>query len=221
MGKTTDWRVLSGVTWLALLGLGGCTGSAAQNEGDTSTSAADPAASESVSAPDPGPAGPDGPSVSLTATDLLVNEGSGTTLSWSANGADSCTASGGWGGNVGTSGSQATGALTQATTFTLTCNGSGGSTIEMISVGIVGPVQLSWLAPDENVDGSALTDLAGYRIYFGEASRDYSDMVELGDPSTTSHTLTLASGDYYVAMTALDADGNESGYSNEVLKSRL
>ncbi|MEM8769797.1 MAG: hypothetical protein AAGE43_20365 [Pseudomonadota bacterium] len=221
MGKIIDWRVLTGVACLALLGLSGCTGSTAQNPDDASAANAASSETANATAPDPGPAGPDGPSVSLTATDLLVNEGVGTTLSWSSNGADSCTASGGWGGTVGTSGSQATGALTQATTFTLTCSGTGGSTIEMISVGIVGPVQLSWLAPDENVDGSTLTDLAGYRIYFGEASRNYSEMVELGDPSTTSHTLTLASGDYFVAMTALDADGNESGYSNEVLKSRL
>ena len=88
----------------------------------------------------------------------------------------------------------------------------------MLSVGVIGPVQLSWVAPDENVDGSTLTDLAGYRIYYGTSSRDYSDMVSLNNPAATAHTLTLASGDYYVAMTAMDADGNESGYSNEVIK---
>ena len=70
----------------------------------------------------------------------------------------------------------------------------------------------------QNVDGTPLTDLAGYRIYYGTVSRTYSDMVEVTDPQTTSHTLDLTSGDYYVAMTALDLEGNESAYSNEVLK---
>ena len=93
--------------------------------------------------------------------------------------------------------------------------------LEMISVAVIGPVQLSWVAPSENVDGSQLTDLAGYRIYYGLSSRSYSDMVELVDPGMTSHTLSLASGDYFMAMTALDGEGNESGYSNEVLKTRL
>ena len=90
-----------------------------------------------------------------------------------------------------------------------------------ISVAVIGPVALSWVAPAENVDGSPLVDLNGYRIYYGDASRNYSDMVDVVNPTATSHTLSLASGDYYVAMTALDGDGNESAYSNEVLKTRL
>ena len=71
------------------------------------------------------------------------------------------------------------------------------------------------------MDGSELTDLAGYRIYYGDERRNYSGMVDLTNASATSHTLTLASGDYFVAMTAYDAEGNESAYSNEVLKTRL
>ena len=77
---------------------------------------------------------------------------------------------------------------------------------------------LGWVAPTENVDGTPLTDLAGYRIYYGDSSRDYSDMADVVDPVVTTHSITLISGSYYVAMTALDADGNESAYSNEVVK---
>ena len=80
-------------------------------------------------------------------------------------------------------------------------------------------IRISWTAPTENVDGSILTDLVGYRIYYGAESRTYSDTVELMDPRATSYALDLSSGDYHVAMTAIDADGNESAYSNEVLKS--
>jgi hypothetical protein len=63
-----------------------------------------------------------------------------------------------------------------------------------------------------------LTDLSGYRIYYGSESRNYSDQVEINDATASSHTLSLSSGDYFVAMTALDRDGNESAYSNEVVK---
>jgi hypothetical protein len=88
----------------------------------------------------------------------------------------------------------------------------------MLTVDTLNPVELTWVAPTQNVDGTTLTDLAGYRIYWGTASRDYTDSVEINDPATLSHTLVLESGDYYVAMTAFDAQGNESAFSNEVLK---
>ena len=88
----------------------------------------------------------------------------------------------------------------------------------MVSVSVNGSMSLSWVAPSENVDGSRLTDLAGYRVYYGDSSRDYADMTDISSPSSTATTLILPSGDYYVAMTALDQEGNESSYSNEVLK---
>ncbi|MGE3463617.1 MAG: hypothetical protein AB7I04_17045 [Pseudomonadales bacterium] len=194
--------------------LGGCTGS---------TASEDPIEEGVVSGqiPSGSGSGNSAPTIDLSASELTVSEGSSTTLSWNATGADACTASGGWSGTLDTSGSLTVGPLSSGTTFTLNCTGAGGSALQMISVAVVGPVALSWVAPAENVDGSALTDLAGYRIYFGNATRSYSDMVEVGNPAATSHTLNLASGDYYLAMTALDADGNESGYSNEVLRTRL
>ena len=91
----------------------------------------------------------------------------------------------------------------------------------MLTVSVVSAVSLNWQAPTENVDGSSLTDLAGYRIYYGSGSRDYSDMIDVTNASAVTETLDLVSGDYYVAMTALDQDGNESAYSNEVLKTAL
>ncbi len=161
------------------------------------------------------------PTVTLSASDLQISEGDSVNLSWTTTDADSCTASGGWSGALPANGARNVGPLNAGTTFSLSCTGAGGSALEMLSVSVIGPVQLSWVAPEENVDGSSLTDLAGYRIYYGTSSRSYSDMVDLANPAATAHTLTLASGDYYVAMTALDGEGNESAYSNEVIKTRL
>ena len=112
------------------------------------------------------------------------------------------------------------GPLTSGKTFTLSCSGPGGNTVQMLSVPVVGPVTLSWVAPEENVDGSTLSDLAGYRIYQGEESRAYTEQVSVGDPSATTHTMSLPTGEYYFAMTAVDGEGNESAYSNEVIRTR-
>lgn len=158
------------------------------------------------------------PDVNLSASDTLVNAGGRTTLNWNASNASSCAASGGWSGSRSTSGSATVGPLNAQTTFSLSCTGSGGTALDMVAISVNGTMSLNWVAPTENVDGSSLTDLAGYRVYYGQNSRNYTEMVEVTDRNATSTSVTLPSGDYYVAMTALDAEGNESAYSNEVLK---
>ncbi len=93
--------------------------------------------------------------------------------------------------------------------------------MSMLTVSVNGVLQLTWVAPTENVDGSALTDLAGYKIYYGTQSGNYSESVDVSDPGATQHDLTVTMGTYYLAMTALDTDGNESAYSNEVVKTPI
>jgi hypothetical protein len=79
---------------------------------------------------------------------------------------------------------------------------------------------LSWTAPDTNVDGSPLTNLAGYRVYTGTAPRDYTDAVTLSDPAAESFIAgNLEPGTHYFAVTAVNAEGVESSYSNEASKS--
>jgi hypothetical protein len=64
-------------------------------------------------------------------------------------------------------------------------------------------------------DANAETDLAGYKVYYGTASGVYGTAIVLG--KVTTHTLTnLPAGTYYIAVTAFNASGLESGYSNEV-----
>jgi hypothetical protein len=68
------------------------------------------------------------PTVSLNGSPGTVSNGSASMLSWSSTNASSCTASGGWSGSKGTSGSWSTGALSATTSYALTCNGSSGTT---------------------------------------------------------------------------------------------
>jgi len=76
------------------------------------------------------------PTVTLTANPASVTSGAASTLTWSSSNATSCTASAGWSGTKATSGRASTGALTAASTFTLTCSGIGGSAAASAEVSI-------------------------------------------------------------------------------------
>ncbi len=76
-------------------------------------------------------------------------------------------------------------------------------------------LSLSWLPPTSNADGTTLTDLDGYRIYYGVQSGDYPNEVEIG-AGITSHVIDgLVPGTYYLVMTAVDGSGNESQPTGE------
>ncbi len=204
-----------------LVALGGCSGNGRPVEGDA---VAGPVVLP-PSAPATGDSGPpstgdSGPlSVRLNATQPTVKAGETVRLTWSSGNADACEASGGWSGSRPANGTMVVGPLTESTTFTLTCSGAGDNAMAMLSIGIAGVITLKWQPPAENVDGTPLTDLSGYRIYYGEQSREYSNRETVSNPRAISHDVSVVSGSYYFAMTALDGEGNESGYSNEVVKS--
>ena len=80
-------------------------------------------------------------------------------------------------------------------------------------------VTLSWTAPTQNEDGSALTDLAGYNIYYGKSSGDYSNTIRIDGSVTTTYVVENLSPDtYYFVATAFNESGVESRYSGEAVK---
>ncbi len=84
------------------------------------------------------------------------------------------------------------------------------------SSSFAGDVTLSWTPPAINEDGTYITDLAGYKVYYGTTSGNYSGTIDVGN-MISYHLNDL--GDrltYYFAVTAYDTSGNESQYSNEV-----
>lgn len=70
---------------------------------------------------------PPAPTVSLSASPLIVISGGTSTLTWSSTNATSCVASGGWTGTKAASGTSAQ-SPTSTATYTLTCTGADGST---------------------------------------------------------------------------------------------
>ena len=98
------------------------------------------------------------------------------------------------------------------------CGGGGnGAASSGGSGGGSGAATLSWSPPTQNTDGTPLT-AAGFRVYYGTASRHYGAPIDVGD--VTSYVLGgLQVGQtYYFAVTAYDSGGNESAYSTEVSK---
>jgi len=80
-----------------------------------------------------------------------------------------------------------------------------------------GSTTLSWTAPSQRVDGSPITNLAGYRLYYGTSSGNYTAVQDLGNVTTLNlATLSLGQGTYYFVLTAYDIQNYESGYSTEI-----
>ena len=94
--------------------------------------------------------------------------------------------------------------------FTITVNAAAPSAAS--------PVSLSWVAPTQNVDGSALTDLSGFVISFGTNPEMLSRSVFVDNPSVDTFVFdNLAPGTYYFGVRALSRDG-ETGELSEVIQ---
>lgn len=155
-------------------------------------------------------------SVTLNASPQQLRSGESSTLSWSSTGATSCQASGDWGGSRSGSGSWGTGTLTASETYSLTCTNGSQTAVSTVSVQVGQVPVVQWEAPTRNEDGTALTDLSGYWLYYGRYSRDYSGRIRIWSEDRTQYQLDeLDSGDYYVALTAINGNGEESRHSNE------
>ena len=78
-------------------------------------------------------------------------------------------------------------------------------------------ITLSWDAPTDNTDGSFLSNLSGYKIYYGGASGDYSSTIKVANPGLTTYVVErLSPGKYYFAVTAYNSLGEESDFSPEM-----
>ena len=89
-------------------------------------------------------------------------------------------------------------------------------TVDTVSLGAV---TLNWTPPLENTDGTALTDLAGYNIYWGSAPGNYPNSVKIDNGSVSTYVVdNLAPGTYEFVATSYNGAGVESSYSNATTK---
>ncbi|MBI3804674.1 MAG: fibronectin type III domain-containing protein [Nitrospirae bacterium] len=67
-------------------------------------------------------------------------------------------------------------------------------------------------------DPSPDTTVAGYKVYVGAASQNYGAPIDVGNVTTWTMSGLTTGSSYSFAVTAYDASGNESLFSNEVSK---
>ena len=100
-------------------------------------------------------------------------------------------------------------------------NGSASASLAAFSINVTaspvaatGAADLSWTPPTQNTDGTPLTDLAGYTIYYGTNSGSLTQTIQLASPSATSYVVSnLNAGTYYFAVQAYSSDGTRSTLS--------
>jgi hypothetical protein len=80
-----------------------------------------------------------------------------------------------------------------------------------------GTATLDWMPPTDNTDGSVLTDLAGYTVYYGTSPSNLTQSVKVTNPGLTAYTLSnLGSGTWYFAVSSYSSAGAESSPSSVV-----
>jgi len=78
-----------------------------------------------------------------------------------------------------------------------------------------GSASLSWTAPTEDTDGSALTPLSGYTIYYGTSEGSLTKSVAVSGASNLTYLIAgLTSGTWYFAVAADAEDGTQSAMSS-------
>lgn len=84
---------------------------------------------------------------------------------------------------------------------------------------VTNSVMLTWIPPTEYDDGSPLTDLAAYKIYYGQFEGNYPSQISIDNPGLTSHLVeNLPADTYYFVATSINSSGYESDFSNVVVK---
>jgi Putative Ig domain len=83
----------------------------------------------------------------------------------------------------------------------------------------LGSATLSWNPPTGNVDGTTLTDLSGYRIYYGRNADQLTRTIVINNPGLTRYVVeNLATAKWYFTMTSVNSTGVESRRSPTVSK---
>ena len=84
----------------------------------------------------------------------------------------------------------------------------------------LGAATLSWTPPTENEDGTVLTNLAGYRIYYGTSSTALTQSIQVSNAGVSTYIVDgLAPATYYFSVRAYTTVGTESINSNVASKS--
>ena len=91
---------------------------------------------------------------------------------------------------------------------------------QMLHAQVIGDsITFDWIIPVERTDGTALLNLAGFRVYQSAQAGVYqvNPVSDINNPGIATYVLDgVGEGLWYFVVTAYDAAGLESDHSNEV-----
>lgn len=101
-------------------------------------------------------------------------------------------------------------------------DGIATSSLPSFTIDVLGTAVLNWSKPTLNTDGTDLTDLTGYVVYYG-TSPNTSELTKnipiSGGNTTTAIIENLSTGTtYYFAVASISASGGEGKKSNPASK---
>jgi len=77
-----------------------------------------------------------------------------------------------------------------------------------------GSATLTWMAPAENTNGTPLTNLAGYQIYYGTSTTAMTQSVKIANPGIVTYVVSnLSPGTWYFSVKAHTSANVVSGTS--------
>jgi hypothetical protein len=120
-------------------------------------------------------------------------------------------------------GTPASGDVGEFTSVRITVSDGRGAQASLPVFGIdvsqiaLGSVTLSWSPPTTNADGSTITDLAGYRIYYGRSAGALDEMIVIDSTAATRWVVdNLSTTTWYFSMSSYNTSGLESARSSVV-----
>lgn len=81
---------------------------------------------------------------------------------------------------------------------------------------------LSWVAPTQNTNGTPITNLAGFRVYWGTVAGTYPNSTTLSNPAARAYIVeNLTAAQWFFVTTAFNTAGAESAFSNVASKTTV
>lgn len=102
-------------------------------------------------------------------------------------------------------------------------DGQSSTAMDPFSISVVEPAvgsaELVWDPPMNNVDGTPLTDLAGYVIRYGRSAGTLDRSIRIDNPGTSVYVVdNLVEGTWYFSLSSVNATGEESRPTGYVTK---
>jgi len=146
------------------------------------------------------------PTCTVTAQPATGTGTTDVTVTWSAQHATSCVASGGWSGPKDCAGGSQVLAVSQSRTFTLNVKAATGKAVAR------------WTKITQNTDGTPAT-ITGYRLYIADAPTGLPSATAINLPaSPLEYTFWRSPGDVSAGIKAVRSDSVDSALSNVASK---